>query len=200
MYTVSQNLSRIEYFFVYFTSLSACELYSIEWETDWWMANLRGFGRKWLWPNQYTRITSACTCIDWRNAEKIPGIISCIPTEIRKAYLPNNSLELHFCVTPMGLKDNVRNSYTDVCSVDLDKKQRNSRMLYIITRLRPRASFRVYTLGVRVVTLTWLLRQLNLHRNLEHKIFQHNSSLFLAIFKSGLSLKPHKHTPHCSTV
>jgi hypothetical protein len=85
--------------------------------------------------------------------------------------------------------------------VDLDKKQWNSRILYITTWPRPQASFRVSTLWVRVVTLTWLLQQLNLRRNLQHKkIFQHNSSLFLAILNSGLSLMPHMHTPYCNTV
>jgi hypothetical protein len=80
--------------------------------------------------------------------------------------------------------------------VDLDKKQWNNRVLYIITRLRPRASFRVYPLegpccyAYMVITAaapTW-------------EIFQHNSSLFLAILKSGLSVKPHMHALYCNTV
>jgi hypothetical protein len=47
---------------VYFTTLSMCTLYSVEWEDEWGIMNLKGFGRKRLWPDW-----STITAFAWKD-------------------------------------------------------------------------------------------------------------------------------------
>jgi hypothetical protein len=83
------------------------------------MMNWKGFGRKWLWPNQHT--IPPLICMDWIKPREISVIIARVLVEIQTEHLPSTILERYRKI-PCSVEAWLDKRYTYIHNRDLGEE------------------------------------------------------------------------------